>query len=140
MLMPKRVKYRKLQRGRRTGTATRGSKISFGEYGLQAEECGWITARQIEAARIAITRHVRRGGKIWKTIFPHKSITKKPAETRMGKGKGAPEEWVAVVKPGTVLYEMQGVSKEVAREAFRLASHKLPIGTRFLSRELTDEG
>ncbi|MDY0186324.1 MAG: 50S ribosomal protein L16 [Syntrophus sp. (in: bacteria)] len=140
MLMPKRVKYRKLQRGRRTGTATRGSKVSFGEYGLQAEECGWITARQIEAARIAITRHVRRGGKIWIRIFPHKSITKKPAETRMGKGKGAPEEWVAVVKPGTVLYEMQGVSKDVAREAFRLASHKLPIGTRFLSRELSDEG
>ncbi|SEL99897.1 LSU ribosomal protein L16P [Syntrophus gentianae] len=140
MLMPKRVKYRKLQRGRRTGTATRGSKISFGEFGLQAEECGWITARQIEAARIAITRHVRRGGKIWIRIFPHKSITKKPAETRMGKGKGAPEEWVAVVKPGTVLYEMEGVSKDVAKEAFRLASHKLPIGTRFLSRELTDEG
>jgi large subunit ribosomal protein L16 len=140
MLMPKRVKYRKLQRGRRTGTATRGSKVSFGDYGLQAEECGWITARQIEAARIAITRHVRRGGKIWIRIFPHKSITKKPAETRMGKGKGAPEEWVAVVKPGTVLYEMQGVSKDVAREAFRLASHKLPIGTRFLARELADEG
>jgi len=140
MLMPKRVKYRKLQRGRRTGTATRGSKVSFGEYGLQAEECGWITARQIEAARIAITRHVRRGGKIWIRIFPHKSINKKPAETRMGKGKGAPEEWVAVVKPGTVLYEMQGVSKDVAKEAFRLASHKLPIGTRFLARELTDEG
>jgi len=139
MLMPKRVKYRKLQRGRRTGTATRGSRISFGDYGLQAEECGWITARQIEAARIAITRHVRRGGKIWIRIFPHKSITKKPAETRMGKGKGAPEEWVAVVKPGTVLYEMEGVPKEVAKEAFRLASHKLPIGTRFLSRELTDE-
>ncbi len=140
MLMPKRVKYRKLHRGRRTGTATRGSRISFGDYGLQAEECGWITARQIEAARIAITRHVRRGGKIWIRIFPHKSITKKPAETRMGKGKGAPEEWVAVVKPGTVLYEMEGVSKDVAREAFRLASHKLPIGTRFLARELTDEG
>jgi len=139
MLMPKRVKYRKLQRGRRPGTATRGSIISFGDYGLQAEECGWITARQIEAARIAITRHVRRGGKIWIRIFPHKSITKKPAETRMGKGKGAPEEWVAVVKPGTVLYEMEGVPKEVAKEAFRLASHKLPIGTRFLSRELTDE-
>jgi len=139
MLMPKRVKYRKLQRGRRTGTATRGSRVSFGDYGLQAEECGWITARQIEAARIAITRHVRRGGKIWIRIFPHKSITKKPAETRMGKGKGAPEEWVAVVKPGTVLYEMQGVPKEIAKEAFRLASHKLPIGTRFLSRELTDE-
>jgi large subunit ribosomal protein L16 len=140
MLMPKRVKYRKLQRGRRTGTATRGSQVSFGDYGLQAEECGWITARQIESARIAITRHVRRGGKIWIRIFPHKSITKKPAETRMGKGKGAPEEWVAVVKPGTVLYEMQGVSRDVAKEAFRLASHKLPIGTRFLSRELTDEG
>jgi len=140
MLMPKRVKYRKLQRGRRTGTATRGSRVSFGDYGLQAEECGWITARQIESARIAITRHVRRGGKIWIRIFPHKSITKKPAETRMGKGKGAPEEWVAVVKPGTVLYEMQGVSKDVAKEAFRLASHKLPIGTRFLARELTDEG
>jgi len=138
--MPKRVKYRKLQRGRRTGTATRGSRVSFGDYGLQAEECGWITARQIESARIAITRHVRRGGKIWIRIFPHKSITKKPAETRMGKGKGAPEEWVAVVKPGTVLYEMQGVSKDVAKEAFRLASHKLPIGTRFLARELTDEG
>jgi len=138
--MPKRVKYRKLQRGRRTGTATRGSQVSFGDYGLQAEECGWITARQIESARIAITRHVRRGGKIWIRIFPHKSITKKPAETRMGKGKGAPEEWVAVVKPGTVLYEMQGVSRDVAKEAFRLASHKLPIGTRFLSRELTDEG
>jgi len=140
MLMPKRVKYRKLQRGRRTGTAKRGSQVSFGDYGLQAEECGWITARQIESARIAITRHVRRGGKIWIRIFPHKSITKKPAETRMGKGKGAPEEWVAVVKPGTVLYEMQGVSRDVAKEAFRLASHKLPIGTRFLSRELTDEG
>jgi large subunit ribosomal protein L16 len=140
MLMPKRVKYRKLQRGRRTGTATRGSRVSFGDYGLQAEECGWITARQIEAARIAITRHVRRGGKIWIRIFPHKSITKKPAETRMGKGKGAPEEWVAVVKPGTVLYEMQGVPKDVAKEAFRLASHKLPIGTRFLARELADEG
>jgi len=138
--MPKRVKYRKLQRGRRTGTAKRGSQVSFGDYGLQAEECGWITARQIESARIAITRHVRRGGKIWIRIFPHKSITKKPAETRMGKGKGAPEEWVAVVKPGTVLYEMQGVSRDVAKEAFRLASHKLPIGTRFLSRELTDEG
>ncbi|OPY06403.1 MAG: 50S ribosomal protein L16 [Syntrophus sp. PtaB.Bin001] len=140
MLMPKRVKYRKLQRGRRTGTATRGSRVSFGDYGLQAEECGWITARQIEAARIAITRHVRRGGKIWIRIFPHKSVTKKPAETRMGKGKGAPEEWVAVVKPGTVLYEMQGVPKDVAKEAFRLASHKLPIGTRFLARELADEG
>jgi large subunit ribosomal protein L16 len=136
MLMPKRVKYRKLQRGRMSGKATRGSYVAFGEYGLQATECGWITSRQIEAARIAMTRHVKRGGKIWIRIFPHKSITKKPAETRMGKGKGAPEGWVAVVKPGVVLYEMEGVSEETAREAFRLASYKLPIGTKFLSREM----
>jgi len=136
MLMPKRVKYRKLQRGRMSGKATRGSSVAFGEYGLQATECGWITARQIEAARVAMTRHVKRGGKIWIRIFPHKSITKKPAETRMGKGKGAPEGWVAVVKPGVVLYEMEGVSEEVAREAFRLAAHKLPITTKFLSREM----
>ncbi|HET6461170.1 MAG TPA: 50S ribosomal protein L16, partial [Syntrophales bacterium] len=127
MLMPKRVKYRKVQRGRMSGKATRGSVVAFGEYGLQAAECGWITSRQIEAARVAMTRHVKRGGKIWIRIFPHKSITKKPAETRMGKGKGAPEGWVAVVKPGEVLYEMEGVSEEVAREAFRLAAHKLPI-------------
>ena len=136
MLMPKRVKYRKLQRGRMSGKATRGSSVAFGEYGLQATECGWISARQIEAARVAMTRHVKRGGKIWIRIFPHKSITKKPAETRMGKGKGAPEGWVAVVKPGVVLYEMEGVSEEVAREAFRLAAHKLPITTKFLSREM----
>jgi large subunit ribosomal protein L16 len=136
MLMPKRVKYRKIKRGRMSGKATRGSSVAFGEYGLQATECGWITARQIEAARVAMTRHVKRGGKIWIRIFPHKSITKKPAETRMGKGKGAPEAWVAVIKPGVVLYEMEGVSEEVAREAFRLASHKLPIATKFLSREM----
>jgi large subunit ribosomal protein L16 len=121
------------------GKATRGASISFGDYGLQAAECGWLTARQIEAARIAMTRHVKRGGKIWIRIFPHKSVTKKPAETRMGKGKGAPEGWVAVVKPGTVLYEMEGVTKEVAKEAFRLAAHKLPISTKFLSREISDE-
>ncbi len=135
MLMPKRVKYRKLQKGRRAGKATRGAEVAFGEFGLQAAECGWITARQIEAARIAMTRYVKRGGKIWIRIFPHKSITKKPAETRMGKGKGAPEEWVAVVKPGAVLYEMDGVTPDVAHEAFRLAAHKLPIATRFLARE-----
>ena len=117
MLMPKRVKFRKLQRGRMTGKATRGSTVAFGEYALQATECGWITARQIEAARIAMTRHVKRGGKIWIRIFPHKSITRKPAETRMGKGKGAPEEWVAVIKPGIVLYEIEGVTKEIAKEA-----------------------
>jgi ribosomal protein L16, bacterial/organelle len=139
MLMPKRVKYRKLQKGRMSGKATRGSSIAFGDFGLQAAECGWITARQIEAARIAMTRYVKRGGKIWIRIFPHKSVTKKPAETRMGKGKGAPEGWVAVVKPGTVLYEMEGVTKEVAKEAFRLAAHKLPIGTKFLAREISDE-
>lgn len=139
MLMPKRVKYRKLQRGRMGGKAVRGSQVSFGEYGLQATECGWITARQIEAARIAMTRYVKRGGKIWIRVFPHKSVTKKPAETRMGKGKGAPEEWVAVIRPGAVLYEMQGVSEEIAREAFRLAAHKLPIGTKFMARGLSDE-
>jgi large subunit ribosomal protein L16 len=135
MLMPKRAKYRKLQKGRMGGKAERGVRVAFGEYGLQAAECGWITARQIEAARIAMTRYVKRGGKIWIRIFPHKSITKKPAETRMGKGKGAPEEWVAVVKPGVVLYEMDGVTPDVAKEAFRLAAHKLPIETKFLYRE-----
>jgi len=139
MLMPKRVKYRKLQRGRMGGKSTKGAKVTFGEYGLQAMECGWITARQIEAARVAMTRHVKRGGKIWIRIFPHKSVTKKPAETRMGKGKGAPEEWVAVIRPGMVLYEMEGVDRAVAREAFRLAAHKLPIATKFLARELSDE-
>jgi large subunit ribosomal protein L16 len=122
-----------------SGKATRGNTVAFGEYALQATECGWITARQIEAARVAMTRHVKRGGKIWIRIFPHKSVTKKPAETRMGKGKGAPEEWVAVIKPGIVLYEIEGVSKEVAKEAFLLAAHKLPIGTKFLSREMSDE-
>jgi large subunit ribosomal protein L16 len=136
MLMPKRVKYRKLQKGRMGGKATRGASVAFGEFGLQAAECGWITARQIESARIAMTRYVKRGGKIWIRIFPHKSITKKPAETRMGKGKGAPEEWVAVVKPGVVLYEMDGVTQDVAKEAFRLAAHKLPIATKFLAREI----
>jgi large subunit ribosomal protein L16 len=139
MLMPKRVKFRKLQRGRMSGKATRGVTVAFGEYALQATECGWITARQIEAARVAMTRHVKRGGKIWIRIFPHKSVTKKPAETRMGKGKGAPEEWVAVIKPGVVLYEIEGVSKEIAKEAFLLAAHKLPIATKFLSREISDE-
>ncbi|MCX5825776.1 MAG: 50S ribosomal protein L16 [Deltaproteobacteria bacterium] len=139
MLMPKRVKYRKLQRGRMSGKATRGNTVAFGEYALQATECGWVTARQIEAARVAMTRHVKRGGKIWIRIFPHKSVTRKPAETRMGKGKGAPEEWVAVIKPGVVLYEIEGVSKEIAKEAFTLAAHKLPIGTQFLSREMSDE-
>ncbi len=122
-----------------SGKATRGNSVAFGEYALQATECGWITARQIEAARVAMTRHVKRGGKIWIRIFPHKSITKKPAETRMGKGKGAPEEWVAVIKPGVVLYEIEGVSKETAVEAFNLAAHKLPIGTKFLAREMSDE-
>jgi large subunit ribosomal protein L16 len=139
MLMPKRVKYRKLQKGRMGGKASRGCSVSFGDYGLQATTCGWITARQIEAARIAMTRHVKRGGKIWIRIFPHKSITKKPAETRMGKGKGAPEEWVAVVKPGVILYEIEGMDRDVAREAFRLAAHKLPIPTKFVSREMSDE-
>jgi large subunit ribosomal protein L16 len=139
MLAPKRIKYRKLQKGRMAGKSKGGAKIDFGLYGIQALECGRITSRQIEAARIAMTRHVRRGAKIWIRIFPHKSVTKKPAETRMGKGKGSPEEWVAVVKPGRVLYEIEGVSKEMAREACRLASHKLPLKTRFLTREIFDE-
>lgn len=134
MLMPKKVKFRKQQRGRRRGQALRGGELSFGDYGLQALEPGWISARHIEAARIAMTRHVKRGGKIWIRIFPDKPITKKPAETRMGKGKGAPEEWVCVIKPARILYEMEGVSEEVAREAMRLASHKLPIKTRFVAR------
>ncbi len=133
MLMPKKVKYRKRHKGRMRGTAYRGGTVSFGEYGLQALACGWITDRQIEAARIAMTRHVKRGGKIWLRIFPDKPISKKPAETRMGKGKGNPEYWVAVVKPGRILYEMAGVQEEVAKEAFRLASHKLPVPTRFVS-------
>ncbi len=135
MLAPKKVKYRKKQKGRMKGKAYRGSNLDFGDFGLKATESGWITARQIEAARIAMTRYVRRSGKIWIRIFPDKPITKKPAETRMGKGKGSPEDWVAVVKPGRILYEMEGVSPEVAEEAFRLAAHKLPIGTKFVSRE-----
>ena len=135
MLMPKKVKYRKQQRGRMRGFARRGNALNFGDFGLQAMAPGWITARQIESARIAITRHVKRGGKVWIRIFPDKPITNKPAETRMGKGKGSPEAWVAVVKPGRVLYELEGVAEDVAREAMRLASHKLPIKTRIMVRE-----
>lgn len=134
MLMPKKVKYRKMQKGRIHGKSYRASEVSFGEYGLKALEPGWISSRQIEAARIAMTRYVKRGGKIWIRIFPDKPLTKKPAETRMGKGKGAPESWVAVVRPGRVIYEMAGVTKEIAEEAFRLASHKLPIATKFVTR------
>jgi len=134
MLMPKKVKYRKQQRGKNRGIAHRGSTISFGDFGLQAIERGWLTARQIEAARIAMTRHVKRGGKIWIRIFPDKPVTKKPLETRMGKGKGAPEEWVAVIKPARILYEMEGVTEPIAREAMRLAAHKLPLRTRFVTR------
>ena len=134
MLQPKKVKHRKIMKGRMKGKAHRGSTVAFGEYGLQAVDRGRITARQIEAARIAMTRYVKRGGKIWIRIFPDKPITKKPAETRMGKGKGNPEEWVAVVKPGRVLYEMEGVSAKVAQEALRLAAHKLPLPTRFVAR------
>lgn len=133
MLMPRRTKFRKQMRGRRTGKAYRGSTISFGQYALQALEPAWITSRQIEAARIAMTRYVRRGGKIWIRIFPDKPVSKKPAETRMGKGKAAPEFWVATVKPGRILYEMAGVEEEVAKEAMRLAAQKLPIATRFLT-------
>ena len=135
MLMPKKVKYRKVQRGRMKGKAWRGSTISFGEYALKAMECGWITARQIEAARIAMTRFIKRGGKVWIRLFPDKPITKKPAETRMGKGKGAPEEWVAVIRPGKILFEMEGVAPDIAREAMRLAAHKIPLETKFLMRE-----
>ncbi|MGB9779939.1 50S ribosomal protein L16 [Caldanaerobacter sp.] len=135
MLMPKRVKYRKQQRGRIKGNATRGNTLTYGEYGLQALEPGWITATQIEAARVAMTRYIKRGGKVWIKIFPDKPVTKKPAETRMGSGKGSPEFWVAVVKPGRVLFEIGGVSEDVAKEALRLAMHKLPIKTKFLKRE-----
>jgi large subunit ribosomal protein L16 len=135
MLMPKRTKFRKLHRGRRQGAAQRGSTLNFGAYGLQALEPCWMTNRQIESARRAMTRHVRRGGQIWIRIFPDHSYTKKPAETRMGSGKGAPEGWVAIVKPGRVLFEMSGVSHDVAKEAMRLAAHKLPVKTRFLVRE-----
>ncbi len=135
MLMPKKVKYRKQQRGRRRGKAQRGATVAFGDYGLKCLEPGWITARQIEASRVAITRFVKRGGKLWIRIFPDKPVTKKPAETRMGKGKGAPELWVAVVKPGRILFEMEGVSEDVARAALRLAAHKLPVKTKFVARE-----
>jgi len=134
MLSPKKVKYRKQQKGRMRGVAHRGSSLNFGEFGLQAVECGRMTAQQIEAARIAMTRHVKRGGKIWIRAFPDKPFTKKPAETRMGKGKGAPEGWVAVIRPGLILYEMSGVSPELAREALALASHKLPFKTRVIVR------
>jgi len=135
MLMPSKVKFRKQQRGRRSGMAYRGGEVAFGDFGLKATEDGWITARQIEASRIAITRFIKRGGKIWVRLFPDKPITKKPAETRMGKGKGAPEAWVAVVKPGKVLFEMEGVDEKTAREAMRLASHKLPVKTKFVARQ-----
>ena len=135
MLMPKKVKFRKVQRGRRRGKAWRGSSLSFGDYGLKTEKAAWITDRQIEAARVAMMRHIRRGGKLWIRIFPDKPITKKPAETRMGKGKGAPEQWVAVVKPGRVLFEMEGVSEDLAKRAMQLAAQKLPVPTRFVSRK-----
>jgi large subunit ribosomal protein L16 len=134
MLSPKKVKFRKQQKGRMRGMAQRGSDVSFGDFGLQAVECGKITARQIEAARMAVQRHVKRSGKLWIRIFPDKPITKKPAETRMGKGKGAPEEWVAVVRPGRMLYEIAGVTETVAREAFHIAAHKLGVATRFVPR------
>lgn len=136
MLMPKRVKYRKVQRGRMKGRAKGGTKLSFGEYGLQALESGWLTSRQVEAARVALTRYIKRGGKVWINVFPHKPVTKKPAETRMGGGKGAPENWVAVVKPGKILFEISGVSMEVAKEAIRLASNKLSIKAKFVYEEL----
>ncbi|HHT37583.1 MAG: 50S ribosomal protein L16 [Candidatus Wallacebacter cryptica] len=134
MLIPRRVKHRRVHRGRMTGKASRGAKIDFGEFGLQALEPGWITNAQIEAARVAMTRSIRRGGKVWIRIFPDKPVTRKPAETRMGSGKGSPEQWVAVVKPGRIMFELAGVSEEVAREAMRLAAHKLPIKTKFVSR------
>ncbi len=135
MLMPKRVKHRKVHRGRRSGVAKGGTSVNFGEYGIQALESAWITSRQIESARVAITRTIRRGGKVWITIFPDKSVTAKPAETRMGSGKGNPEFWVAVVKPGRVMFELAGVPEDLAREAMRRAGHKLPIKTRFVTRE-----
>ena len=139
MLMPKRVKYRRVQRGRLKGKASRGNKLAYGQYGLVALEPAWVTSNQIEAARIAMTRYIRRGGKVWIKIFPDKPITEKPAETRMGSGKGSPEYWVAVVKPGRVMFEMDGVAEDVAREAMRLASHKLPIKTKFMVKEEAKE-
>jgi large subunit ribosomal protein L16 len=137
MLMPKRTKYRKVHRGRRTGTAKGGTTVTFGDYGLKALDNGWITARQIESARVAINRTIRRGGKVWITIFPDKPVTQKPAETRMGSGKGNPEFWVAVVKPGRVMFELSGVTEDLAREAMRRAGHKLPVKTKFVTREDT---
>lgn len=134
-LLPKRTKYRKMQKGRNRGKATRGNVVNEGEYGLQATTAGWIKSNQIEAARVALTRYIKRGGKVWIKIFPDKPVTKKPAETRMGKGKGAPEYWVAVVKPGRVMFEIEGVSEEIAREALRLAAQKLPVQTKFVKRE-----
>ena len=139
MLLPKRVKYRRVQRGRLKGKATRGNTISYGSYGLVATEPAWITSNQIEAARIAMTRYIKRGGQVWIKIFPDKPITEKPAETRMGSGKGSPEYWVAVVKPGRVMFEMDGVAEDVAREAMRLASHKLPIKCKFVKKEVAEE-
>ena len=139
MLMPKRVKYRRVQRGRMKGAAHRGNTLTYGDFGLVAAEPAWITSNQIEAARIAMTRYIKRGGQVWIKIFPDKPITEKPAETRMGSGKGSPEYWVAVVKPGRVLFEMDGVTPDVAREAMRLASHKLPIKCKFVSKEQTTE-
>jgi len=135
MLMPKRVKHRKVHRGRMKGTAKGGTSLTFGEYGLQALQPGWVTSKQLEAARVALTRHIKRGGKVWICVFPHKPITKKPAETRMGGGKGAPESWVAVVKPGKVMFELSGVSFDIAKEAIRLASNKLSIKTKFIYGE-----
>ncbi len=135
MLMPKRTKYRKVQKGRMKGKAKGGTRVTFGEYGLQAQEPGWITARQIESARVAMTRHIKRGGKVWINIFPDKPVTEKPAETRMGSGKGNPEYWVAVIKPGRVMFELAGVDEALAREAMRLAGNKLPIKTKFVKRE-----
>ena len=139
MLMPKRVKFRRVQRGRLKGKASRGTELSNGLYGLVATEPAWITSNQIEAARIAMTRYIRRGGKVWIKIFPDKPITEKPAETRMGSGKGSPEYWVAVVKPGRIMFEMDGVSEEVAKEAMRLAGHKLPIKTKFITKETEEQ-
>ena len=138
MLMPKKVKYRKQQRGRMCGKAWRGGSLAFGDFGLKVMRCGWITDRQIEAARVAMTRSIKRGGKVWIRLFPDKPITKKPAETRMGKGKGAPEQWVAVIRPGKILFEMEGVDRETAHSAMRLAAHKLPIKTKFVTREMVD--
>jgi len=140
MLMPKRVKHRKQMKGRMSGAPKRGVTLAFGEFGLQATECGWLDSRQIEAARIAMTRYIKRGGKIWIRIFPDKPLTAKPAETRMGKGKGSPDSWVCVIKPGRIIYEMEGVSEEVAREALRLAAHKLSISTKFVMRSEGNEG